>query len=625
MKKTICFAAFFLLVAATGAQNRWPSYKEVLEHFFSTYTYRQEGAQVLVLAKKKEGWFAEVTDQLEEKVKNSELYWQESSNRFLPLTAFDSEPDPEAADKINRYLSNAANEYRSYDYERCRYAGYYGWAHNMIRDFGVMPLPANDTLLEGLARAYSFYSNQFLWYQQGGANTTNELLQQKLGRMELPSRQRIDSVIFYLEKSIALYKALAERNPSYTTVVGNSVLKLFNEEMHYYYELVVSGYEKEAFSRMQTIQAPAFVRQIAYNYLSSCPPNSILITFGDNDTYPLWYVQAKEGFRKDVTVLNNSLLGFAPYLHLLKRTQPALFYTTKNFIEKNKADYFIFQPTDDKPAAKKPVTLSSFLQTLQQGVYKEEGFNGVELTAYRSKKISFPVDLTRLKKICNQTNLGGPIQWELSRYLLMNDIITFDIIQQHFHNRPVCFTATPLWLSRDYFQQNGLVYRLLPLDPKKKTETLKLETAELEKYLGSLYKPIFRISEPGVAPPQEINGLTVAVYSKLIQGLLELNNKQKATEQAAKLAVLIQDKQYSATLSDYEGVDVLLKTGLYKEAVLLSEAVAAFLAENHQAYSAAAGYFSKTDCKNYMNQLLEKLKAFRQASHYIESALNRLQ
>ncbi len=60
-------------------------------------------------------------------------------------------------------------------------------------------------------------------------------------------------------------------------------------------------------------------RDIGANYLKSCAPNAVLFTYGDNDSFPVWYVQDVEGVRTDVRVANLSYIQAGWYIDMMRQ------------------------------------------------------------------------------------------------------------------------------------------------------------------------------------------------------------------------------------------------------------------------------------------------------------------
>ncbi|MBP5527083.1 MAG: DUF2723 domain-containing protein [Bacteroidales bacterium] len=75
------------------------------------------------------------------------------------------------------------------------------------------------------------------------------------------------------------------------------------------------------------------VHDIALNHLNSCDPDAILITLGDNDTFPLWYLQQVEGQRTDVDVYNLGLTGWSRVLQLVNNSDGRPVYFTQFFYD----------------------------------------------------------------------------------------------------------------------------------------------------------------------------------------------------------------------------------------------------------------------------------------------------
>jgi hypothetical protein len=189
----------------------------------------------------------------------------------------------------------------------------------------------------------------------------------------------------------------------------------------------------------------------SYNLLQSCAQDAILFTNGDNDTFPLWYLQDVEGVRRDIRIVNLSLVNTNWYIDQLKNQMPH--GTKKVPISINDQQIERISPVLWKPRELElPVPKSVLDRFMSNDVPVSSGVALMDSNIVNKGKLVYTLS-------------GVQINAD-TRILRVQDILVRDIITTNNWERPIYFAVTVSPDSKigldNYLWMEGQAYRLKP-------------------------------------------------------------------------------------------------------------------------------------------------------------------
>ena len=219
--------------------------------------------------------------------------------------------------------------------------------------------------------------------------------------------------------------------------------------------------------------------EMAKNYLNSVGPDGILVTHGDNDTFPLWYAQEVEGVRTDVRIANTSLLGTDWHIDQMKyrmnESSPLdLTVGPKQYLYGTNEFIYIYDTRDTA------ILLSDVMRIFKHPDAKLPLSSGKMVDYIMSRKFIVPVNKENVLKygildekyadmIPDQIVLTIPKD---KSYLTKPELFMLDLLSNYQWDRPINLLSMGGDINvglKEYLMYEGFSYKFVPVKNKMKS------------------------------------------------------------------------------------------------------------------------------------------------------------
>lgn len=215
---------------------------------------------------------------------------------------------------------------------------------------------------------------------------------------------------------------------------------------------------------------------IALDYLQSCAPNAILFTYGDNDTYPLWYIQEVENVRPDIRIVNLSLFDTDWYINGAKKKQnesePLPISMKPEQYVQGERDVMPFDQKIDGTVELKDIVELLLSDNDGDKVMMQDGTKSNFLPTKNFKITVNPQQVlsTGTVSAADASKIVPEMTWTFNKgYVTKGTLAMLDILAHNDWKRPIYFASTvpsDQYNGLDkYLYSEGLALRLMPLKP----------------------------------------------------------------------------------------------------------------------------------------------------------------